>query len=78
MTPGIPVRRLVLIGYKKPAHRTIHNRVDNRFGNHPEVLGAGLPTWRPRTEGFPDAEQPDYDLLRKQWVEDQIARGGAE
>lgn len=66
--------RLVAIGTKVPAFRTRTLRVDNRFGQNSEVIAAGLPQWTPQEKPtrFP---KPDQDLIRKQRIEDAIARG---
>lgn len=45
--------------------------IDNRFGNHEEVVTAGLPGWFPKP---PDnyTPEPDHDLIRKQRIEDAL------
>lgn len=71
--------RLVTVG-RVTAVRT-HERIDNRFGNHPEVVAAGLPEWSPRNGSdayFPKTDDPNYPEARGKWAEEQIALGAGE
>ena len=61
-------RRLVALGRKKAGFRTITMKIDSRSGE-----AEGLISWFPKLE-ITDPE-PDYDLVRKQRIEDAIARG---
>ena len=54
-------RRLVAIGRKKPEFPTLDVRVSNKE-----------PEWQPRLA--PWLESPDLDLMRKQRIEDQLAK----
>lgn len=63
-------RRLVAIGFKTPYYPTISIKVDTH--DNAEAVAAGLPSWGDPKAPLP---QPDDDLLRKQQIEDGIARG---
>lgn len=69
-------RRLVYAERRKPVGQVSTARIDNRFGNHPEVIAAGLPTWSPRP--YPREDDPNYPEERGKWIEEQIALGAGE
>lgn len=66
--------RIVVVGHIKAGKsRTIDMRVDNHPADHPKTVAAGLIPWLPAPkERFP---KPDHDLIRKQRIEDRLARG---
>ncbi len=68
-------RRLVVLGRKKAGFRTVTQKIDTRVGENEAVIKAGLLPWfpKPAPEWMP--EETDDDLLRKQQIEDAIARG---
>lgn len=61
-------RRLVVVGKKAAAFSTMDTRIDNTSIS--DAVSVGLPAWNPRTPSEPS--EPDYDLIRKQGIEDQL------
>ena len=69
-------RRLVVLGRKKAKFHTVTMKIDNRLGENPTVIAESLLPWFPKPAPGPNpGVDPDYDLLRKQQIEDAIARG---
>lgn len=61
-------RRLVGVGRKHAAYPTLNVRIDNQYAG-------SSPAWEPRSAPREKFQKPDADLIRKQRIEDAIARG---
>lgn len=67
--------RLVATGRVRPQFTTLEMNYDCRTGNDPKVIAAGLPPWNPKSDTSPS--EPDYDFIRKQRIEQDLADRGA-
>ena len=61
-------RRLVVVGKKAAAFSTMDIRIDNTSISDAGLIG--LAAWNPRNPSEPS--EPDYDLIRKQRIEDEL------